>query len=71
MADFFFKLSDKTIRLGIITENQIYLINSQGEIEDGFPLAGSTPFSITDINNDKTYNLVVAHGKIVYTYNLK
>ncbi|NQX98694.1 MAG: hypothetical protein HRT73_12565 [Flavobacteriales bacterium] len=67
----FFKLSDKTTRLGIITENQIYLINSQGEIEDGFPLAGSTPFSITDINNDKTNNLIVAHGKMVYTYNLK
>jgi len=67
----FLKLSNKTTRLGVVTENQIYLINSQGKIEDGFPLAGSTPFSIEDINNDNTSNLVVAHGKMVYTYNLK
>jgi len=67
----FFNMPDKTMRLGIVTQNQIYLINSKGEIEDGFPLAGSTPFSITDINNDKTLNLVVAHNSMIYTYNLK
>lgn len=70
-APLHFKLSDKTTRLGIVTENKIYLINSKGEIEDGFPLAGSTPFCIEDINNDNTSNLVVAHGKMIYTYNLK
>lgn len=67
----FFKLSDKTTQLGIVTENQIYLINANGTIVDGFPLSGSTPFSIDDLNNDNTSNLVVAHGKMIYTYNLK
>ncbi len=67
----FFKLSDKNTRLGIVTENQIYLINPNGTIVDGFPLSGSTPFSIDDLNNDNTSNLVVAHGKMIYTYNLK
>jgi hypothetical protein len=67
----FFKLPNKSTRLGIVSENQIYLINPQGEIEDGFPLAGSTSFSIGDINNDNTTNLVVAHNKMIYTYNLK
>lgn len=67
----FFKLADKKNRLGIVTENQIYLINAKGEIEDGFPLPGSTPFSIEDLNNDNTANLVVAHGKMIYTYNLE
>ena len=66
-----FKMHDKTTLIGLVTENLIYLMNSKGEIEDGFPLAGSTPFSIADINNDKTTNLVVAHGNMIYTYNLK
>ena len=65
-----FRMSDGN-RIGLVTENKIYLINDQGEIEDGFPLAGSTPFSISDINNDNTLNLVVAHRKMIYTYNLK
>jgi len=67
----FFKLSDKTTQLGIVTENQIYLINANGTLLEGFPLSGSTPFSIDDLNNDNTSNLVVAHGKMIYTYNLK
>jgi len=67
----FFKMADKTTRLGIVSENQIYLINTQGESEEGFPLAGSTLFNIADINNDNTTNLVVAHNKMIYTYNLK
>ena len=67
----FFKLSDKTTQLGVVTENQIYLINANGTLVDGFPLSGSTPFSIDDLNNDNTSNLVVAHGKMIYTYNLK
>ncbi|MDG1477314.1 MAG: PQQ-binding-like beta-propeller repeat protein, partial [Vicingaceae bacterium] len=66
-----FKLADKTTKIGVVTEKKIYLINTNGAIEDGFPLVGSTPFSIDDINNDNTNNLVVAHGKMIYTYNLK
>jgi len=66
-----FNQANKSSKLGIVTEKEIYLINSDGTIEDGFPLAGSTPFSIDDINNDNTSNLVVAHGRMLYTYNLK
>jgi hypothetical protein len=66
-----FKMKDKTSKTGVVTENEIYLINNQGQIEDGFPLAGSTSFSIADINNDKTSNLVVINRNILYTYNLK
>lgn len=58
-------------RLGIVSSNQIYLINNNGQITDGFPLAGSTLFHIADINNDNTLNLVVAHENMIYTYNLK
>ena len=57
--------------IGFSSNNEIYLINQSGEIEDGFPLAGSTQFSISDINNDNTLNLVVGQNKMIYTYNLK
>jgi len=67
----YFNISNKETSLGIVTENKIYLINTKGTITDGFPLTGSTPFSIDDLNNDNTSNLVVAHGKMIYTYNLK
>ncbi len=66
-----FKRKDQTNQIGVVTENEIYLINEKGEIEDGFPLAGSTSFSIADINNDKTINLVVVNRNLLYTYNLK
>jgi hypothetical protein len=66
-----FKMADKTTKIGLITANQVYLINNKGIIEEGFPLVGSTPFAIADINNDNTLNLVVAHNNMIYTYNLK
>lgn len=58
-------------KTGIVVQNQIYLINSNGLLEDGFPLAGSTAFHIADLNNDKIMNLVVANNNMIYTYNLK
>ena len=58
-------------KTGIVVKDQIYLINNNGSLEDGFPLAGSTIFHIADINNDQIMNLVVAHNKMIYTYNLK
>ncbi len=64
-----FKLADH--KNGVVTENQIYLIDHQGVVEDGFPLPGSNVFHIADINNDQTMNLVVAHENMLYTYNIK
>jgi hypothetical protein len=64
-----FKL-DKN-KTGVVIQNQIYLLNSNGLLVDGFPLAGSTTFHIADINNDQIMNLVVANNNMIYTYNLK
>ena len=58
-------------KTGVISGNNIYIINKTGSIENGFPLAGSTVFSISDINNDKTVNLVVGDGNKIVTYNLE
>ena len=67
----FFKMPDKTNRIGIVATNSIYLINQTGEIERGFPLTGSTPFSITHLSNDKTLNLIVGDKNLIYMYNLE
>ena len=64
-------MPDKSSKIGVVTDNQIYLINKEGKTEQNFPLLGSTPFSIADINNDKTTNLVVADKRMIYTYVLK
>ena len=53
------------------TDNQIYILNKEGNIDTGFPLQGSTAFSVADINNDKTNNLVVGDGNKIVTYNLE
>lgn len=66
-----FKMADKTTKIGLVVRNEIYLINNKGEIIEGFPLVGSTPFAIADINNDNSLNLVVAHNNMIYTYILK
>jgi len=58
-------------KIGAVGGNQVYIFNAKGIVEDGFPLSGTTPFSITDINNDKTINLVVGDGNKIVTYNLK
>jgi hypothetical protein len=67
----FFKMPDKSKKIGIVTATNIYLFNEAGVVQDNFPLAGSTLFSISDLNNDNTTNLVVADKNILYMYNLE
>ena len=66
-----FSLPDKSKKIGVVTASTIYLINDAGTIESDFPLNGSTPFMIDDINNDNTLNLVVGDKKLIFLYNLK
>jgi len=57
---YYFSYSDR--KLGIISkdQNRIYLVNNDGSIYKGFPLAGSTLFSIGYFNNASSqFNLVV------------
>jgi hypothetical protein len=67
----FFKMPNKSKKIGIVTANNIYLFDETGIIQNNFPLAGSTLFSISDLNNDNTSNLVVADKDILYMYNLE
>lgn len=67
----FFQLPDKSKKIGVVTSNNIYLYSENGILEEDFPLAGSTPFSINDLNNDNTNNLVVGDKNTLYMYNIK
>jgi hypothetical protein len=60
-------------KIGLVSNkaNQIYLVNNKGQLEKGFPKYGSTSFSISDINNDRVFNIVVGSAdKSVYTYSI-
>jgi hypothetical protein len=56
----------------VIKENQeIYLFNEKGSLFEGMPLKGSTPFSISDINGDNHFDLIVGNGRNLFVYSLK
>ena len=67
----FFKMPDKSIKIGLVTASNIYLINAVGTIENNFPLTGSTPFNISNLSNDNSLNLIVGDKKLIYMYNLE
>ncbi len=59
-----YTFSDTDRKIGVVcsNENRVYLINSNGNIYDGFPLHGNTDFSIGYFNKSNPYfNLVVGN----------
>ncbi len=68
----FFKMEDR-YRIGYVAEStqQIFLIEQDGTFYEGFPLKGTTPFEIADINADGAKELMVG-GKdgMVYMYRI-
>jgi hypothetical protein len=67
----FFKMPDKTVKIGLVSSTNIYLINQQGILENNFPLTGSTAFSISNLSNNQALNIVVGDKNLVYMYNLQ
>jgi hypothetical protein len=71
----FYNFSDNQIKIGIVCAeiNQIYLLDANGSISEGFPLFGLTPFSIARINKDvNKFNLIVGGlDNLLYNYELK
>lgn len=72
----FFSFVDGETKIGVLSEqtDEIYLFNSNGTLYKGFPVTGKTLFSIGDLNNDGTHNLITgsAQGSIfVYQLNSK
>ena len=50
---------------------QVFLMDGLGKVYRNFPLAGTTPFSVTDFFGEGIPVLIVANGASVYTYKLK
>jgi hypothetical protein len=53
--------------------NELYLVNNDGSLYKGFPLLGSTPFSIGVINRTTSkFNLIVgSNDNFLYNYSVQ
>jgi hypothetical protein len=68
-----FSHGNKKIGLVSADNNKLYLVNSDGSLYKGFPLPGSTPFSIGVISpSDSKFNLIVGSGdNFLYNYSVQ
>jgi len=70
-----YQFSGSDRKIGILSDgsNEIYLINNDGSVYQGFPLSGSTMFSIGFFSNSaESFNLVVGGSEnFVYNYAVK
>ncbi len=70
-----YKFSSSEIKIGITdrSRNRIYLINSDGSLYEGFPLKGSTRFSIGYFKgSDSRFNLIVgSENNFLYNYSIE
>lgn len=60
-------------RVGVVnaSTNQVFCFDDNGKIVPGFPLKGSTPFSVSNFRNDgQRYLLVGSNDKYLYVYGL-
>ena len=69
----FFLFPDDKGRIGVASPkaNEIYLFSPGGQLHPGFPVTGSTLFTIGQLNDDDALYLVTASGKTVYVYTLE
>jgi hypothetical protein len=62
-------------KIGLVSEgmNELYLVNSDGSLYNGFPLPGSTPFSIGVIDRvTAKFNLIVgSEENFLYNYSVQ
>jgi hypothetical protein len=70
-----YKFSASDVKIGITdrSRNKIYLINSDGSLYEGFPLEGTTRFSIGYFaGSDSRFNLIVgSENNFLYNYSIK
>lgn len=59
--------------IGFVLANnaQVFLMDGAGKVYRNFPLAGTTPFEVTDFFGEGVPVLIVANGASVYTYKLR
>lgn len=70
-----YKFSASDVKIGITdrSRNRIYLVNSDGSLYEGFPLEGSTRFSIGYFaGSDSRFNLIVGStNNFLYNYSIE
>jgi hypothetical protein len=68
-----FSYGNKKIGLVSGEMNELYLVNNDGSLYKGFPLLGSTPFSIGVINRTTSkFNLIVgSNDNFLYNYSVQ
>jgi len=70
-----YKFSASDVKIGITdrSRNRIYLINSDGSLYEGFPLEGTTRFSIGYFKgSDSRFNLIVgSENNFLYNYSIE
>ena len=75
LRPYVYEFSATDIRIGIVQpqKNQILLYNNNGKIQKGFPMKGSTLFSIGRLDKTSTqYNLFVgSQNNFLYNYSVK
>lgn len=70
----FFLFPDGSGKIGVASEtsNELYLFNDNGSLMDNFPLTGKTAFSIGDLNNEGTFNLITGSSdNSIFVYQLQ
>ena len=70
-----YKFSASDVKIGISdrSRNRIYLVNSDGSLYEGFPLEGSTRFSVGYFaGSDSRFNLIVGSANnFLYNYSIE
>ena len=68
-----YRFNNNTGNIGLTdtTANKIVLYNEAGNLDEKFPLIGNTGFTISDINKDDRYNVIVGLNKKLVVYNLE
>lgn len=70
----FFLFPDGSGKIGVTSEesNELFLFNDNGSLFNSFPINGKTAFSIGDLNNEGSYNLVTGSSEnSIFVYQLK
>ena len=59
--------------IGLFNKDQgaIYLYDTAGTLQNGFPLAGTSTFSIVDLFNENRNTVVVTNNNKIYAYKLQ
>lgn len=71
LQQFRFSATDSRIGVYSAASKKLWLINSSGAISAGYPLEGTTPFSIGQFTKERgVFNLVTGNGKAVINYEI-